>query len=796
MSNQNNNESGAKAKRIGQAIGFFKNRLLVRFGLLFLLTLLIAFILSPTLSAPFERYKAGQFTNDTIRAPYDFSFMNTLATEKNREDAFNMAPPVANLDTNLYNKTIIKLQNAFMEMQAIYTQADIIRMVPDQELRKLTKSKRILRKEEAEKEASKYTKAKLIESYPAFETAIGITLGESQKQILEKAKFDEKLITGIKVLLSKAYENPITLGVTEIRLEIVGDPERKDGPGKLVIKDVGLSKERVVTSDFIIQDVNLVQRELAEKAKEILKGITSSSIDLILQIANAHIKPNLILDNNETATRKEAAAQGVIPVYFKFQKNQLIIGEGQEISKETLQVFEYLSNKTRPKHFFNHLFGYAIILYMLILLGFWITDINDKSFVITDSDFIFIAISLTMAVLLFRVWQFIVGGIVDLKPEIPELALILLFPVASVAMLTRFLLSFQVALLQAAIVSILVGILSDLGLMFTTYSFIISLVGTHMVRGATRRGHLIKAGLWTGLASAAGAACLLMLSANSVNIDFALVLISAITGGLVAGFLVIAISPVAEWAFGYLTDITLLELANYENPLLKRIMVKTPGTFNHSISIGTLAEAASDAVGANSMLIRVGALYHDAGKSLHPEFFIENQRGKNPHDSMTPEESAKAIQAHVSDGVELILKHGLGEKIAAFAREHHGTDQIKYFLTKAQKSGQEVDEKYFTYPGPKPRSKETGILMIVDQVEATSRTMPNASEEEYREMVLNTIDRCRTSGQLDDSPLTLSDVAKINDALVQVLTGIYHKRIKYPGQKNIRSRRSLLKLKH
>jgi len=428
---KNNLEQNGKGNRLGQAVGFFRKKLFIRFILIFLLTLLISFLLSPNLSAPLERYKVGQFTNDTIRAPYDFSFENSLATERNRKHAYRNSPPIANLDTNLQKKTSIKLLNAFTKMREIYLKGKQMATVPKDELRKLPKSKRNNRKEEAQKAAKEFTKKELADAYPGFEDIIGVSLDKSQKSLLEKEKFQDKFYVGIKLLLERAYQTPITLDSDEISREMAGvSPERTGNPGKLMVKEIGTDTVNIAGADYIFNDINVIQRELSEKAPEILKSFAPAVIDLVLKITNANIKPNLILNRSETDTGKEAAAQAVLPVYFKFQKNQLIIGEGQEITEETLQIFEYLSARKRPKNFLNNLFGYGIFIYMLIILGFWIADINEKSYIISDHDFIFIAASLALTVLFFKIWQFIIGGVVDLKPEIPGMALLLLFPLA------------------------------------------------------------------------------------------------------------------------------------------------------------------------------------------------------------------------------------------------------------------------------------------------------------------------------------------------------------------------------
>jgi hypothetical protein len=258
--------------------------------------------------------------------------------------------------------------------------------------------------------------------------------------------------------------------------------------------------------------------------------------------------------------------------------------------------------------------------------------------------------------------------------------------------------------------------------------------------------------------------------------------VGAAAGCALSGLTLLAVGPLFEWMFGHMTRIRLVELMNYHHPLLRRLTEVTPGTFQHSVTIGLLVDAAAQAVDADALLARVGALYHDAGKTERPVLFVENQQGgENPHDHLAPRESARLIIDHVDAGVRLVREFGLGERIADFVREHHGTSTVRFFMARAEAEGP-VDAADFRYPGPRPRSRETGILMIADQVEATARAMDAPTPEALRAMVQKTIDRIEAEGQLDECPLTIQELAVIREAFVQVLIGAHHRRIKYPGE--------------
>ena len=232
---------------------------------------------------------------------------------------------------------------------------------------------------------------------------------------------------------------------------------------------------------------------------------------------------------------------------------------------------------------------------------------------------------------------------------------------------------------------------------------------------------------------------------------------------------------------------TLIELLDFQHPLLKRLQHEANGTFNHSIVVGNLAEACADAIGANSLLCRVGAYYHDLGKMNRPEYFIENQySGENKHDGLTSVMSAKIIKNHVIEGLDLAKEYGLPKIVSDFIPMHHGTTRVEYFYRKALEDGDKINEKQFQYPGPKPNTKETGILMICEAVEAAVRSIKEPDIIKIEEMIDKIIDLRISTGQLSECPLTMDELTKIKGdvdgtaGLLPVLRGIYHIRIEYP----------------
>jgi hypothetical protein len=262
----------------------------------------------------------------------------------------------------------------------------------------------------------------------------------------------------------------------------------------------------------------------------------------------------------------------------------------------------------------------------------------------------------------------------------------------------------------------------------------------------------------------------------------------AIACGLAAGLITAAATamflPLCESLFGILTDVKLLELSNADLPILSQLAMRAPGTNQHSHAVGQLAEEACRVVGGNALLSRIGALYHDIGKTAAPEHFVENQSTKNPHDKLKPVQSAKIIIAHVTYGMKLAKEMGLPQRIIDFIPQHHGTRTLHFFLKKAQAEARESDdisENDFRYPGPKPQFREAAIMMIADSCEAGARSLAEPTPENIRFIVTKIIDAIIADDQLDECDLTLRELTQIRESMIRSLTAIYHSRIDYPG---------------
>jgi len=333
-----------------------------------------------------------------------------------------------------------------------------------------------------------------------------------------------------------------------------------------------------------------------------------------------------------------------------------------------------------------------------------------------------------------------------------------------------------------AAVAISAGSLADLGILFTAHALVAGLVAGQLVAPCRQRSCIIRAGGTSALVAFVTGLSAAVLSGGPVGAgEGFLAGAAACAGAAAGGFVALALSRPVEWLFGYSTKLGLVELLSYDNPLLRRFMESAPGTFQHSVATALLAQTAAEAIEADVLLVRVGALYHDVGKLDAPALFTENQRDPNPHDVIGPRESARVILAHPERAVELLKQYRVGGRIAELAREHHGTGALASFLQKAEAAGLHPDPADYRYPGPRPRSRESALLMMADKIEAMARSRGAASETEFRAIVAATVDDLLNDGQLDDAPLTLRDLARLQEAFVSGLASLHHTRVAYPA---------------
>ncbi|OGW96427.1 MAG: hypothetical protein A2Z81_00170 [Omnitrophica WOR_2 bacterium GWA2_45_18] len=363
-------------------------------------------------------------------------------------------------------------------------------------------------------------------------------------------------------------------------------------------------------------------------------------------------------------------------------------------------------------------------------------------------------------------------------------------PVAGVAMLTMLLFNdLQVTFMMAFAGSLMASMILGGGFEMMLIFFVGSLAGSYGVRDARRRSQLISGGL---LVSVSQVTCLLLLNPH---LDFILTnnflaqyLYPLVLNGVISAFFVMTTLKIFESLFGVLTNFSLLELSDFNQPLLKRMVLEAPGSYQHSLVVSNLSEAAADAIGANALLARVGAYYHDIGKMVKPEYYVENQlMGINKHDTMEPSISRLVVLNHVKEGMELARKYKLNQKIIDFIPQHHGTSVMYYFYQKSlegAEEGKSMEEENFRYPGPKPQIPETAIVLLADSAEGATRALEDPTPNKIEETVKKIVNNKFIDGQLDECHLTLKEIDKISSTFIRILSAMYHARVKYPEKKN------------
>jgi putative nucleotidyltransferase with HDIG domain len=358
-------------------------------------------------------------------------------------------------------------------------------------------------------------------------------------------------------------------------------------------------------------------------------------------------------------------------------------------------------------------------------------------------------------------------------------------PLATGAMLTALLIDVHTAIVFSVITSLLAGIwLSNP--FFSIFHFAASLTAAFGVIRCKKRSAIWRAGFFVGLVSVCTCLIIILIQGPVLSVETTLALSFAFLNGLIVAILVSAILPLLEYIFNLTTDISLLELLDLNQPLMRNLLVEAPGTYHHSIIVGNLVESAAEAVGVNPLLARVSAYYHDIGKIKMPEYFIENQRiPTSRHDKLAPRMSSLILMSHVKEGVELAKHNKLPDSIIDIIQQHHGTSVITYFYQKAKEqhvdSSSPIKETDFRYSGPKPQSRVAALVLIADAVEAASRALTDPTPSRISAVVERVVNHFFLDGQLDDCELTLKDLMEIKSHFVYLLTSVFHKRVSYPG---------------
>ena len=576
-----------------------------------------------------------------------------------------------------------------------------------------------------------------------------------------------KLISAMNSILASAYMTGI-----------LDRPREQVRSNVIVVREENAETPVSVSQTLTLQDV---AGRLFHTADSILGGDTTAA-QIISAAVAAQVRPNRLFDQAQTQ-REIQVAVNLVPRTVGFVKeNERIIGKHDLMTIDIKLKLDSLEKAMRERTgAANLIFQYAgkfVFVFVVIgLLGIYLFLFRKRIY--NNNKLLSIIAVLLIFEALLMYFAF------TAQTALPVQYLVLV-PVASMIVTIVFdsRVAFQVTVAAALLVGAMKG--NDFGAGFTALCG--GALAVYTVRDIKHRTQIFRSLVFIFVGYSLSALAISFQKAEDLSTilaEFSLIAVNSVLSPIITYGLLIFFEKV----FGIATDLTLLELSDFNQPLLRELSQKAPGTFHHSIIVGTLAEKAAEAIGANSILARIGAYYHDIGKIVRPEYFVENNMDsdRSKHDWLPPDVSVQVVVSHVTDGIELAKKYHLPQRIIDFIPMHHGTTLVAYFYGKALRrpfATGDISEEDYRYDGPKPQSKETAIVMLADSVEAATRSLPDKSIENIESVMEDIVKSRYEESQLDDSELTFGDLTKIKESFLSVLSGIYHKRIEYPDQPN------------
>lgn len=713
-----------------------RNRIL----LLLLTAGLLTLVLLPSQHLVTARYKPGEIATSDIRASQDYLLEDRELTKQLRSEAELKAPIVYTSSNTVSTHLLTSIDKALAATRT------------------------------ARSEDPGLTTAEL---RPLLEPVLDAQLSEGELRTLLKVSSDATVLSQLKRVLDETYKQKIILDAKVFRSDTTRGVEISNTAGK----NIGTA-----TGDTPFIEIGEARRMVQTQR---LDSVSAESSRHLLALLAKILKPNLFFDREATEARKKQIMTDVKPVLYKIQKGEMIVRVGERVTTEQSQKLEMIYQASRGEGTFYTVVGIFGLVLVLFYFPYRFACKNIRKFNPSNRDLLAIAILIVSSFFVFKLALLVSANIGAAFPAVSPASYAYLFPFAAGAMIVRILLNSEVALIYCVMMAPLLGILFNSNMFVVIYALLGSVVGAHGVRQCQDRSVIYTAGFKLAIVNLAMGICFQTMNSSLFTMQTLYVVAFTLVGALLSAMLVSAFTPLLESLFHFTTNIKLLELANLNSPLLRDLMVKAPGTYHHSVVVGNLVEAAAEAIGANPLLARVAAYYHDIGKAAKPLYFIENMHGgENRHDKLSPHMSALILISHIKEGEALAKEKHLGQPIIDVIRQHHGTALIKFFYekakTQAETTGQQVDPQEFRYPGPKPQTREAGLVMLADAVEAASRTLVNPTPDRIQGMVQKLINRIFSDGQLDECELTLKNLHEIAKSFNRILGAIFHHRIDYP----------------
>jgi putative nucleotidyltransferase with HDIG domain len=742
----------------------------LRWSILIAVTIIFTVLLYPNLVITKHHYSLGDVAERDIKAPRDFFVEDEKATEAKRQQALTEILTVYDYDADLAKLLSQNVTQAFAEIRTVI---EAHQQKQDPESATIAElEEKIFEYDEMNLHEQIWTQKK------QFEEKIGFKVSEDAFRALEKEAFSETVANHVNKVLAETLKSGVVTS-KEILL--------KEMDKGIILRDVSTKEERGVRNLKQFVGLDQAKSQVRTISQAILADTGYLAANLVVEFVQKLIQPNITLNKNETQERKKKAAAQIKPVLHKIKAGEMLLREGERVTAVQLLKLKTLEAQTEKEQIFISSLGAAMLM-LCLLIATYILFLN-RHLHLADNhnkNLLLIA-SITIAFLLLAVFASSISELFmrNAPYAISNSSIIYGVPIASGAMIICLFLGISVAIPIAMVIAVCTAIIFQNSIEIFIYFLINSAMAAYWVRDCRERKVFIAAGAKIGLLNVVLVTAVDFYAADFSSAKLLGDVAFGFLGGFGAGIVTAGFVPLIEIIFDYTTDITLLELANLDRPILRRLMIEAPGTYHHSVVVGTLVEAAASEIGANPLLAKVCGYYHDIGKIQKPLYFIENQRGKNKHDKLAPSMSALILIAHVKDGVEIARQHKLGQIIIDTIKQHHGTSLITYFFEKAKlrKGEDSVKIDDFRYPGPKPQTREAGLVMLADTIEAASRTLENPTPSRIQGLVQNLINKSFSDGQLDDCELTLKDLNNIAKSFNKILTGIHHHRIEYPERR-------------
>ena len=747
---------------------FVENKfpILIFFGLSFAISLTF-----PTGFSIRYSYQLNDIANEPIIAPFDFGILKTeQKLNKDLDEARNSVPFLFSRNQDFVDNQISAIDTFFIYLNDIYTAHDLFISSQDS-----------LYKYRYEPEFESFQSSFIADS-TTYVTLYSEFLNQYQFQI-EKTQWDQLL--GINESLTE----PLNLELFKNQIKqiclnrwaegIIDEPLENIFSAEISIVQGG---ELVIAPTKNYNDIESAWKKNREEVNQIYDNELDIKSILSYELINEFTKPNILFDKDLTESRQKERLDKVSRFQGTVLANELIVDTNNRITESVLLKLKSLQFESERRlgyekaadKFREYLGAFFVVSILLFLLFSFFYIYRNEYF--KDSKFLLL-IGLLMYLIVFSSW-------IIVSYQLP----VYIIPIAMFSILLTVLLDTTVSLISSTILILLVSLLIGNDLDFAIIQFFISFIAILSVRKLRKRRQIIATMLTLVMCSLfVFFSVMLFKGIDFLDYNYSTVGYLALSSFL-CPILAFGLVPLFESFFGITTDLSLIELLDYDQPLLKKLMEDAPGTHTHSVKVGTLAESCANAIGARALLCRVGSYYHDIGKIKKPEYYAENQTGENKHDSITPHMSAKILKQHVTDGLTLADEYGLPTIVKDFIKTHHAKNRMEFFYKKALENDSKVDENEFRYPGPKPTSKETGIVMLAEAIEAQANSLKNPTLEKFETMIDKAIRSRLEDGQLDECPLTMEDLQKIKGrrdgkhGLLPVLSGLYHSRPEYPSK--------------